>query len=125
MDSKGILIVEDEAILAMEYIILVKSMGYNVVRIAFNGQDAVWLSGQYRPDVVLMDIKLAGTMDGIEAAQVIQTQFDIPVVFITGNTDDDTQERAVGINPAGYLQKPLNEMELKVILENVFNVVSS
>jgi YesN/AraC family two-component response regulator len=125
MDSKSILIVEDEAILAMEYIIIVREMGYNVTRIAFNGQDAIWLSGQYRPDVVLMDITLAGTMDGIDAAQVIQAQFDIPVVFITGNSDRDTQERASGIKPAGYLQKPLNENKLKTTLDNILNIDSS
>jgi YesN/AraC family two-component response regulator len=125
MNSKSILIVEDEAILAMEYIIIVREMGYNVTRIAFNGQDAIWLSGQYRPDVVLMDITLAGTMNGIDAAQVIQAQLDIPVVFITGNSDRDTQERAVGINPAGYLRKPLNEMKLKATLEHILNVDSS
>ena len=124
IDSKSILIVEDEAILAMEYIVLVREMGYNVTRIAFNGQDAIWISKQYRPDVVLMDITLAGTMNGIDAAEVIQTQFDIPVVFITGNSDRDTKERASGINPAGYLQKPLNENELKATLDNILNVDS-
>jgi DNA-binding response OmpR family regulator len=119
MGTASVLIVEDEVILAMEYEIIVKEMGYIVPRIAFSGYDAILLSGQYRPDIVLMDIKLAGHLNGINAAREIQEQLNIPVVFITGNTDEDTRKRALDIQPAGYLTKPLNEDILQSTLENI------
>lgn len=121
MRKAGILIVEDEVILAMEYEVIIKEMGYSVSRIAFSGYDAILLSSQYRPDIVLMDIKLAGSLNGINAAKQIQERFNIPVVFITGNADEETRERALEINPAGYLTKPLNEGILQKTLENILN----
>ena len=119
MGNASILIVEDEVILAMEYEGIVKEMGYNVSRIAFSGYDAILLSTQYRPDIVLMDIKLAGHLSGINAAREIQEQLYIPVVFITGNSDEETRKKALDINPAGYLTKPLNESVLQKTLENI------
>jgi DNA-binding NarL/FixJ family response regulator len=117
MVEKIILIVENEVILNMGYGIIVKEMGYQVVRVAFAGHDAILLSDQFRPNLVLMDINLAGYLDGIDAAHKIQDRFNIPVVFITGHTDSDIQERAKRINPAGYIQKPLNENVLQATLE--------
>ena len=125
MGRESILIVEDEVILAMEYEMIVKELGYTVVRIAFSGYDAILLSDQYRPDLVLMDIKLAGHLDGIDTAEKIQEGFNIPVVFITGNTDEETRKKAISINPAGYLSKPLDEDVLRETLENIFNSASS
>ena len=125
MEGERILIVEDEVILAMEYEIIVREMGYNVAKIAFSGYDAILLSDQYRPNIVLMDIRLAGHLNGINAAREIQDRFNIPVVFITGNTDAATQEKAMGINPAGYLSKPLDEYVLKIMLEDILKKDSS
>jgi DNA-binding response OmpR family regulator len=121
MKAASILIVEDEVILAMEYEIIVREMGYVVPRIAFSGYDAIILSGQYKPDIVLMDIKLAGHLNGINAAKQIQDQLQIPVVFVTGNTDDDTRKQALEIQPAGYLTKPLNENILQTTLKTILN----
>jgi DNA-binding NarL/FixJ family response regulator len=119
MGVTSILIVEDEVILAMEYEMIVKDMGYKVPRMAFSGYDALLLSDLYRPSVVLMDIKLAGHMDGIDTAKNIQERLNIPVVFITGNTDEEIRQKALSINPAGYLSKPLNKNVLQAILDNI------
>ncbi len=125
MGEKSILIVEDEVILAMDYGRIVKEMGHTVIRVALSGYDAILFSDKYRPDLVLMDIKLKGHMDGIDTAHMIQTQHDIPVVFITGNTDEETRKKALNINPAGYLSKPLDENQLRATMEKIFNSASS
>jgi DNA-binding NarL/FixJ family response regulator len=116
-----VLIVEDEVLLAMEYEVILRDMGYSVLRAAFSGHDAVLLSSQYRPDIVLMDIKIDGSLNGINAARQIQEGLNIPVLFITGHADEETRKKAHEINPAGYLTKPLDEGELRETLENILN----
>ena len=121
MGRKSILIVEDEVILAMDYETTVKKMGYKVTKMVFSGYDALLQSELHKPNLVLMDIKLKGHMDGIDAAKRIQDGLNIPVVFITGNTDEAIREKARDINPAGYLSKPLDEGVLRETLANILN----
>ena len=111
-----ILIVEDEAIVARDIDLQVRNMGYQVVGTSALGEEAIGLAGQLRPDLVLMDIQLAGEIDGICAAQAIRQQFGIPVVFLTAYAADDVLERAKLTEPFGYILKPFSERELSTVL---------
>jgi len=103
-----ILIVEDEALLAMSYKMTLDMGNCEVVGIAATAQEAIDISREKRPDVVLMDIKLQGKLDGIEAAKEIIDSFSIPIIFLTGNADEKTRTRALSVKPIAYLEKPIN-----------------
>jgi len=111
-----ILIVEDEAIVARDIALQVQAMGYTVLGCTALGEEAIDLAGMWRPDLVLMDIQLAGEMDGIVAARTIREQFAIPVVFLTAYAADDILERAKLTEPFGYILKPFSERELSTVL---------
>ncbi len=85
--------------------------------VAATGEDAIRLVAETSPDIVLMDIRLAGKMDGISAAAAIRAQFDIPVVFLTAHADTATLDRAKEAEPYGYLIKPFVRNELKPTIE--------
>ena len=117
MAEGRILIVEDNGIVVMEIEERLADLGYQVVGDASTGEKAIEKAGHARPDLVLMDIQLKSDMDGIQAAQVIQEQFDIPVVYLTAHTDESTLKRAKVTEPFGYIVKPFNERELYVAIE--------
>ena len=95
MDAvKKIEIVEDEAMTAMLLARNLRLVGYSTCGPVSTGEAAIQLAGEERPDVVLMDIRLAGAMDGIQAAADIKQRWGIPVIFMTGYSDADTMERA-------------------------------
>jgi len=114
-----ILVVEDEAIVARDIQDQLRVLGYAVVGHATRGEDAVAMVEQARPDLVLMDIQLAGAMDGIAAAHAIRelTQCSVPIVFLTAFDADATLERAKLTEPFGYILKPFTERELRTVLE--------
>ncbi|MBP2132251.1 DNA-binding NarL/FixJ family response regulator [Methanomicrobium sp. W14] len=112
MKNSSILIVEDEMIIAMEIQATLKKLGYSVIGTVIGGDEAVKTAGEKSPDLVLMDIRLKGNIDGIQAAEKIMGMYGIPVIFLTGNSDQKTIERAVAIKPAGFLIKPFKEREL-------------
>lgn len=112
MAQRRILIVEDEAIIAMELRETLEHLGYVVVGNELRGEDAVRAAGKLRPDVVLMDIHLKGMMDGIEASDRIARRYDIPVIFTTAHSDRETLSRAIRTQPYGYIIKPFNERDL-------------
>jgi PAS domain S-box-containing protein len=112
-----IMIVEDEIIVAREVKESLEAEGYQVTSILKRGEDAVSRAGEESPDILLMDIRLKGPMDGIEAASLIRRQFNIPVIFITAHVDDTVIRRACQAMPLGYLIKPLKTRELKAALE--------
>lgn len=113
----GVLVVEDEAIVAKDIASILKAMNYHVTGIAGTGEEAIRLASTTQPDVVLMDIMLPNGMDGIEAASRIQTKLGIPIVFLTAHADEATLTRAKATAPYGYLIKPFVERELEVALE--------
>jgi len=117
LKKTSILIVEDEVIIANDIEYSLKEFGYNVVGFAATGRQAIEKAGQYKPDLILMDIILQGEMDGIEAAEEIKKQFNIPVIFLTGNADSATIERAKLTTPFGYILKPFEDRELHIIIE--------
>lgn len=107
-----ILIVEDEGIVAMDIERRLKRLGYAVTGIASSGIDAVEVASRLTPDLVLMDVKLRGDMDGTEAARRIWESFAIPVVFLTAYTDEKTLALAKVAEPYGYVVKPFGDREL-------------
>ncbi len=113
----SVLIVEDELIVAMDIRLIVEAMGYDVPAIAFSGHDAILQAASLKPDVILMDIKLKGDMDGISAVEHIQKEMDVSVIYVTGNSDVPTMERAMQTGPAGYIDKPVIEEILRDTIE--------
>ena len=115
--SVGILVVEDERIVAEDLRRTLETFGYAVLGIASSGEEAIRKVAETHPDLVLMDIRLQGHMDGTEAASRIRRQFDIPVVYLTAYGDESTLERARVAEPYGYIIKPFQETELHSSIE--------
>lgn len=111
-----ILIVEDERLLAEELRERLSSIGATVIGAVVSGEQAINAADTLRPDLVLMDIRLKGEMDGIEAASRISRAHGTPIVFLTAHSDHMTVERAKQVHPYGYILKPLQEHELRVTL---------
>jgi signal transduction histidine kinase len=112
-----ILVVEDEPIVAADLKIRLEMIGCKVVGTASSGEKALTLAGQFLPDLVLMDIRLEGEMDGIEAAKRIRQQWHLAVVYLTAYADDTTVDRAKVTEPFGYILKPFKDRELKTVIE--------
>ncbi len=117
MSATSILIVEDEAIVAVDLGDKLQQLGYTLSGTAATGERAIELARQQRPSLVLMDIHLAGAMDGIAAADTIRRELDIPVVFLTAYSDTATLDRAKVTEPFGYVIKPFEERELRSTIE--------
>ena len=112
-----ILVVDDEATMASQLEERLSRMGYEVTGKASSGGAAIELLKWAHPDLVLMDIVMEGEMDGINAAQVIRDDFDLPVVFLTGHAEDEFIEKAKAVEPFGYIIKPFREKELKATID--------
>lgn len=112
-----ILIVEDEALIADEIQDWLSRLGYEIAAVADTAKKAVEAVKKHRPDLVLMDIRLKGPGDGIDAASVIREEFRLPVVYLTAHSDRATLNRAKETSPFGYLLKPFQERELLVAIE--------
>jgi PAS domain S-box-containing protein len=113
-----ILIVEDNRIVAEDIKLSLLNMGYEVCGVASSGEDALAVVKAERPDLVLMDIMLAGDMDGIAAAREVRMHFDTPVIFLTAYADKEMLQRAKQTEPLGYLVKPFQDLELQAAVEN-------
>ena len=112
-----ILLVEDESIVALDIQNRLASLGYEIVGHAVSGPEAIDLASKLLPALILMDIKLRGEMDGIDAAMVIHDTLSIPIVFLTAYSDLKTLERAKLTEPFGYLLKPFQKQELLIAIE--------
>jgi len=117
MSKTEILVVEDESIVAMDIKTRLEGLGYIVTAIATTGEDSIQEVTRNPPDLVLMDIVLKGEMDGIDAAQVIRDNFNIPVLYVTAYSDEKTLERAKITGPFGYIIKPFEDRELHSAIE--------
>lgn len=115
--GKKILLVEDEAIIAMDLQSSLESQGYIVIDHLTRGEDVMGSLNNNRPDIILMDIKLEGEVDGVETAQMIYENYDIPVIFITSYSNKSIIERAKKTNPFGYIVKPFEDRELYTNIE--------
>jgi DNA-binding response OmpR family regulator len=114
----NILIVEDEAIVALENKMNLSSLGHNVIAIISSAENALIAFHENIPDLILLDIKLKGAMDGIEALHEIRIHSSVPVIFITGNSDTRTLQRISEISNVTCLQKP-------ILLDELTNTVNT
>ncbi len=112
-----IMVVEDKKLVAVDIKEKLHDIGYSVVCTASSGEEAIQRATEAHLDLIIMDIKLSGAMDGIEAAGKIRERFDIPVIYLTAHGDEDTLKRAKITEPFGYLLKPVNERALYSTIE--------
>src|ERR1043165_1408870 len=115
--ARSVLIVEDERIFAEDLQDSLTELGYDAFAIASSADEAVEQIAERCPDIVLMDIRIKGALDGIETAALLRKQFDVPVIYLSANTDRATLMRANTTQPYGYLLKPVKEAELLSALE--------
>ena len=116
MNYANVLIVEDEAVIAMDVRFMVENLGIKALGIASSGEEGLRKAGALRPDLVLMDIKIKGDMDGVIAAGEIYSRFRIPIVYMTAYSDPQTVRRINRPGTLGCLIKPLEPSELENIL---------
>lgn len=117
MGNRKIMIVEDEVVVSFDLQSKLEKLGYEVNAVVRYGEKAFDAAMRNHPDLVLMDIKLKGAMDGVEAAQKIREQLDIPIVFLSAYSDEATLAKAKAAEPFAYLKKPITLEELRVTAE--------
>jgi two-component system, response regulator PdtaR len=117
--SLRVMVVEDEFFISLRIKELLEALGHIVVAIAVSADEAVNIAEVERPDVVLMDIRLIGARDGIDAAEEIHRRFGIGSIFVTANSDPQTRQRAQAVQPLGFLEKPLTEQRLRLGLSRI------
>jgi len=117
MNNITIIVVEDESIVAKDIQNNLKKLGYNVPATASNAESALAKIEEIRPDLVFLDIKLKGDIDGIEIASKVKEKYNIPVIFLTSYVDKSTLDRAKVTEPYGYIVKPFNESDLQSTVE--------
>jgi diguanylate cyclase (GGDEF)-like protein/PAS domain S-box-containing protein len=115
--AQRVLLVEDESIIAMDVQQRLERLGYQVVAQAASGKDAIYHATEKNPDLILMDVKIRGPIDGIETAAQIRTMCDIPVIYLTAFADENTIKRASLTEASGYLLKPFEDRELQSAIE--------
>lgn len=120
---KKILIVEDEFILQMMLEKMVQKMGHQVVTKAKSGATALDVIKNEKPDLILMDIKIIGEIDGIETIREVRTFSDVPVLYLSGNTDPDTRKRALETKPMDFIIKPFEYQDLKDAITRSFQQI--
>jgi DNA-binding LytR/AlgR family response regulator len=116
-----VLVVEDLSLIAESLKLLLTKYGMNVVGVCASGEEAIEAVGNLQPDLILMDIDLAGAIDGISAAQVITKERSLPIIYLTDFTDDKTVQRAKLTHPASYVTKPFNEGDLIRAIDIAFH----
>ena len=112
-----VMLVDDEAVITMQLEKRLPSMGYDVVGTASSGEESILMARDLKPSLILMDIVMPGRLDGIDAAEIIKKELDIPIIFLTAYTDDKFIERAKNVEPYGYIIKPFNEREIRPNIE--------
>ena len=121
MVNEKILVVEDEELIGQDIKILLEDLGYEVPALVPSGEEAISRAGETHADLVLMDIMLEGEVDGIEAANMINNQFGIPIIYLTAYRNDEILERAKLTEPYAYIVKPFEERELRTNVEIALN----
>ena len=121
MSKISILIVEDQAIIAYDLASKVERLGYDVAGITATGEEAIELARQHRPSLVLMDIQLAGEMDGLAAAQQINRECNLPILFLTASSDPSSVERMRQAGSVGRIMKPFDKRDIRTQIEKALN----
>ncbi len=119
-----ILIVEDELIIAANISVQLENLGYEVSGIVSRGEDALNHIKKHEPDLVLFDIQLKGKLDGIETAILMQKDYDIPIIYLTANTDDLYFNRAKATHPSAFISKPFKKLDLQHAIELTINIIN-
>jgi PAS domain S-box-containing protein len=117
MTPARIMVVEDERITAEDLRDILTELGYSVTAVVSSGPEAIEQAARTSPDLVLMDIRIQGDMDGVETARRLRQRFQIPVIYLTAHADQDTLSRAREAEPLGYIVKPFQELELEASIE--------
>ena len=112
-----VLVAEDDALIAMSLHEVLSDLGMEVVGVAASVRDALQLAQNTRPDLAIFDVCLRGKRDGIEGARLLKGFLDIPVVFLTGQSDQRTRDRALAVKPAAYLCKPAGPQEIMAAMD--------
>ena len=119
---ESILIVEDDGLIALYLTELMEKTGYLIVGTVSSGEMALQVLENYsKPDLILMDIGLAGSLDGIETAWQVRERFSVPVIFVTAYTSENTLERIREIAPEGYIGKPFLDNEILALIRKVLD----
>ena len=121
MSRPKILIVEDESISAVDLSQRLEYLGYDVNDVAASGESAIKKVKDHLPNLILMDIKLQGRMNGVETAELIRQQHDIPIIYVTAYADQNTLERVKHTEPYGFILKPYEDNELKGVIETALH----
>lgn len=120
MMSKNVLVVEDEAIIRLDIIEMIKDLGYKVIGAVSTGEKAIEFVHRNQPDLILMDIKLP-QLNGIKTSKIISKKFDIPILILTAYSQPEYIEEAKKANIMGYLIKPITESQLLPAMEIIFS----
>src|SRR6188768_4312203 len=121
----SVIVVEDEGIVALDLCQSLESFGYKVLCHVSTGEEAIEKVASLKPDLVLMDINLAGKMDGVKAASIIHQSSQTPVIFLTAHADEGTLARAKFACPVGFLLKPFEPAELRASIETALFRIES
>ncbi len=116
-----ILVVEDEAISAIMMVQHFKKLGFNVIKPASTGEEAIKIAGEEKPDIIFMDIRLAGALDGIDAAHQILSSYNLQIIFITGHSEDIILGRVKNLKSTLIVYKPLNMNEIDILLDSILH----
>ena len=123
--SEKILILEDDVLVACSLREVLSLVGYKVTGIAASVSDALCLAEKTQPDLAIVDVRLPGNRDGIEGAELLQQQFGMRVIFLTGEIDKAMALRAAKIDPAGYLMKPVHGYKLIELIRRALDETST
>ena len=117
--STKIYIIEDEPLIAETIKTALEKEGYTIIGMTDNGKEALFDIEELQPDLILVDITLDGKMDGIEMVEHLKKKSEVPFIFLTSHSDDNTLERVKQTDPAGFIVKPFNEKTLKSNIEKI------
>ncbi len=115
--GKKILIAEDEIIIALDIKKILKNFGYKICSIVYSGEEAIKKALEEKPNLILMDIMLQGSINGIQAAEIISKEQNIPIIFLTAVTDTEALEKTLITENFGYIGKPYDEQALRSTIE--------
>lgn len=122
--DKRVLIVEDDALLAIIETRMIEHLGYTVIGSVNSGQRAIEKVQDEDPDILVMDIFLKGELDGIETMQEIRKESSVPVIYLSGSEDPEYPKKAKAVNPVGFLGKPISRPKLAAMLEKACEQIS-
>ncbi|MFP5240430.1 MAG: response regulator [Acidobacteriota bacterium] len=124
MRPASIMVVEDERIIALDLCFKLKRLGHTVCGVAHNGEEAIRLAGELRPDVILLDIILEGGMDGIDALEAIRRSRPVPALFVSACADEATRSRAQAAGCSGFVHKPVDLDQLADRVRSVLELAA-